>query len=612
MSWFFVMLFHALLLLGNSKIQSSNNVSQLVKSLSKCIVQITNKYFRQEHPITVLISTRNSSAVSRNNFMNSNVDFILRSLNQGVNHSLVIVDYQNNTENNYKKSGSYILLITDHAESPVEITYNMLSKIRHQLNPSLTMLIASIVVKPTEEQLYQARMVLKLTWEAFMISDAIFMVPMTVRRTVMFGIFNWIPKKQPDPCFKTITYVDVVDCWITRIDGFHIKANLFPTKNIIDMKGCILRADVVPHNEPLATITTDEVWGIFYDELEILRDALSLQIVYQRQNESSIADIILPLVYSATQKWFYTNTYPYYMDNLKWYVPAGLPVPRWKSLTKIFNPCMWIFVVAIFILGSLTSWLLLKYSGVQSLQPVDLSLVIIKILLTYLSMGISNKYQGIMATTFFTIWLFYCLIINTAYQSALICFLVDPGEYPPIKTIKDLQESGLNLMSSISFSEHFGEDFQLINTYQRWRFDKNHPKTIWEKRDSALLTNEFLGTFYTKVSFNSERNRPRITSIDENVKSLFFSIGIFSHGHLLFERMEELKHRLFSSGIPRVWINDATESQDRVFLGARNDNQFVIIKLPHIQGAFYFWAFGIITAIVVLLIEIVFGSLQMK
>ncbi|PSN47513.1 Ionotropic receptor 447 [Blattella germanica] len=614
MLWLWIMRFQALFLLGKSNIIPSNNVSKLVGSLTECIVQIARKHFTQDVPTAVLMPSNGFDIASSTNFTNSDADFILSSLYRRINNSFVIINYRNNfIEINHTKPGSYILVIAGHdALSLLDMSYYMLKSIRHQLNPSVTMLIVSINQNSLEQQYHMARSLLKMAWEGFIVSNAIVMIPLPTRRKVIFGIFNWIPQKQTDYCFKALKHIAFVDYWILGKEGFHLNGNLFPSKQITDMQGCILRADVGFY-EPFAAVTTfDELWGIFYEALEIIKVALNVQIDYQRIDESSVADIILPVFYSETEKWFYKNTYPYYRDNLKRYVPSGLPIPRWKSLTKIFNPSMWIYVVITFILGSLTSWLLLKYSEKQNFQPVDLSLVIINTLLTYLSMGISNKYQGIMATIFFIIWLFYCLIINTAYQSALISFLADPGEYPPIKIIKDLQESDLNLMTSINFSHHFGEEFQVINSYQRWSFLNSDPNSIWKKRASALLTNEFRGKMYTKVSFNSERNRPRINSIDENVKSLFFSIGIFSHGQLLYEHIDKLMHRLFSSGIPQVWMDDVSAYLDRVYLPVGNDNQFVIIQLSHLQGAFYFWSFGMLIALVAFFIEIIFGNLQIN
>ena len=69
--------------------------------------------------------------------------------------------------------------------------------------------------------------------------------------------------------------------------------------------------------------------------------------------------------------------------------------------------------------------------------------------------------QGYLSAFFFVLWLFYCLQINTAYQSSLMGFLTNPGNLPAVTTLEELDNSGLDLYI-LEGTRHNYENFDVM------------------------------------------------------------------------------------------------------------------------------------------------------
>ncbi|PSN29586.1 Ionotropic receptor 431 [Blattella germanica] len=593
------------------KVQHFEN--KLLESSTECIIRIAKTYFRADLPIMLMIPYEETEESSKNDTNYVYDDFIIGKLNLHLNHSFLILDYIEKEEHvirspNKVQPGSYVLILKGSAYKSFAMAIKMVKRILIDArNPSANLLVVSInAPKSRQDQLSIAGNLLKLFWKRLKISDAIAMVPSIPISSNAYGqsrgfeIFNWFPKKQRGPCFRTINHITKLDHWALGDQDFKSNNNLFPVKHIKDMNGCNL--DILLKTVPpfVTFFKTKQLWGTIPEAINTIKDVLNFSINYVR-NIDYTPDISAPILYSA----FSTQdncsmTYAHHTENIKWFVPAGAPFPKWKSLTRIFSPLMWTCVVVTFISGSLTFWLLFNATR-RYTQPQTFCTVLMNTLLTYLGVGIRDKSKGPLSISFFILWLFYCMLINTAYQSSLIGFLANPGEYPPIRSIEELLRSDLSLLSTFVFSDSTKEGLEL-NSYEKCPVIHTCAEKMVKYQDTALLVSEFKGSLIIRNAISYGR-KSLIVPIDENVHNLIFGIKINTFGCMLRDRVDDLMHRLFTAGITNKARHDLMNLQKLVYTRLSQDP--FKFTLSDLQGAFYLIALGIIVAFTVFIFEMI-------
>ncbi|PSN49202.1 Ionotropic receptor 451 [Blattella germanica] len=589
--------------IGHTNILRHDTMSTLVEKLSECILEIADKYFTQIRPTEVFFPAKKLSP---------EIYFspLVQILHQRLNQPVIISDNRKRPLHKLKP-GSYILITSGEGELKHDTTYKILqAMVDLGLNLSANLIITTTdVQKSRNEEYYFAGISMDMIWQELQIADMIAVAPGTSTRGQIdrFGVYNWTPEKQEDVCFKALTHVELIDSWIPERKAFLNNVTLYPKKKITDMRGCVLHAAYTPY-APLVFRKKQYIYfGTMIELFGVVERFLNFRLtVSSRAKTSEISDFYIPIGYGDFELLVEDclPLYPYYSDDIRWYVPSGAPVPRWKSLIKIFNPFLWTCVATTFIVGSLTSWLLLKYTNHEE-RAVALIFVIIDTMLTYLAVGITDKYKGSVATTFFVIWLFYCLIINTAYQSALISFLANPGEETPIKTVQELEDSGLNMLSMIDFS--IGH-LQELTKYEMCKKFQICIKNAVNHRDTALLLNFFGGRLAIHHSFNSETKKPGIVAIDEGSHTLYFSSSINIHGCLLFNRVSEIIGRLFNAGLITRDL-EFFYGRDKIFFTKFLNQDPFVMTLSHLQGAFYLLTIGMTFPLFAFLCEIIFHSI---
>ncbi|PSN49186.1 Ionotropic receptor 448 [Blattella germanica] len=596
---------------GESNTLIPDNISTLLENVFDCTVHIANQYFTKDLPTALFIPTLKIMPTKYVSADYNYLDFLVQGLQQDTNQSLVMLNLLGSSiflKKNFK-IGAFILIVSGDTDALFITASQMLKSINKSRNPSSTLLIATTYVPKSEnEEYYLARKLLRRVWRISHISDAIAVIPNKFGDRL--DAYNWSPDKHHDPCLEVLDQVDHLDSWTFERKEFLSKSNLFPKKQITDMKGCTLKGFFYAR-PPLVNIRPSGfVWGTLTQELAIIANLLNFDVDTIKKEYVSMANFIVPATcHNDAFKLDCTFIYPYHKDVMKWYVPSGELIPRWKSLTKVFNPFMWVCTVTTFIVGSVTSWLLQKNSKSENKPTVNFSSVLIDMFSTYLAFSVSNKYNGPVASTFFVLWLFYCLIINTAYQSALISFLADPGEYKPISTIEELHESGLKFIGMLTSWSNLEEKALGVYAIANKSCNANNiakcVEEASEDRSAAVFTTEFLGQMAMVMTYSPTRKKAKIIPIDGNVMELYITIAIPTHGCLLFKRVEELFHRLFSSGIPQ-WINKEHFRDIRTQVKDFENEVLFATTLSHVQAAFYSWLAGIILACVLFAFEMIF------
>ncbi|PSN52151.1 Ionotropic receptor 485 [Blattella germanica] len=607
-------IFLPLLVMGGIPPLSLDSVSSLEDSLSRSIAKIANEYFNRDLPTALFIPYRKYESHTYISTNDSHVDFLVQSLHQRIDHPLLMLDYHNNPQSlgHKVKLGSYIIILSGKVSSYIEMAFEVFETIYNvagHMSPSGRLIIAT-TGSPKWKRPNLVGHFFNMIWRSLQISESIVLLP-RIRSTDddVIEIYKWFPEEQGDLCLLLLNRFVLFNIWILKLNEFILNATLFENRLITDMNNSELNAAI--HNyAPLVLMDNRVMYGPLVYQFGIMCETLNIHIHFNPVDVRSISNFVLPVhvTYVKDEELLRNRecviTYPYFIQQLQWVVPAGTPVPRWKSLIKIFNPFMWFCVFTTFLIGSITSWLLVKQSH-QSLTYIS---ALLDTLQTYVVAGISDRFKGTVASTFFLLWLFYCLIINTAYQSALISFLADPGHDQPIKTIEELHKSGLNLMSRFKFKNPKTKELAEINTYEMCNKGKQCFIRVAQNRDTALLDEEQNTFFLLRQFYDLGTKKFLITNIEESVYTLYFAIAVYTHGCLLYKRMEQLIHRLFCAGLLTKFSNELgliAKIQKQEVL----NNAPFVITMSHLQGSFYFLMSGLFVSIIVFLIEVMYHSI---
>ncbi|KAJ9584516.1 hypothetical protein L9F63_021126 [Diploptera punctata] len=309
----------------------------------------------------------------------------------------------------------------------------------------------------------------------------------------------------------------------------------------------------------------------------------------------------------------YDTTWTHYKDAIAWFVPREREVPRWKSIIKVFVPIIWTFLVLSYVTTSLTFWLIGNccrehrkehkcYSGIVGILMNTLRIL--------LSSSVYVQPRAGIAQIFFIIWVIFCLIISSAYQSFLIGYLTNPGYLPSIQNTKDLLDSGINIgifkRNIVLSLEKLPnpEIEQVLSSYSLC--DSDNMTHCLDRmsyvNDFALLGGRVGFEFKAYVNY-THNGKTLFVPFHENLVEGHLSF-FFQKGHLLLERFSVTIMRLQSAGMIDRWVVEIRLKYGKWFNKDLDEKDFNVLSMSHVQGAFYLLLIGIILSTVSFLLEV--------
>ncbi|PSN49734.1 Ionotropic receptor 421 [Blattella germanica] len=421
--------------------------------LAQCVIEIMSKYFDKNMPMVV--ETPGTFLSHENQNYDSGDKFIEMIQNQ-VQCSLLIIgnrEFGQIAKWEQLSPGSYIFLLPP-LNTDKDIEFLTLMKKRFILYNYNFYYRAKLVSILTAE--YNNSRISEILWcqrffhVATGIRDTIVLQPDILSRDVSINnisVYSWTVNEQANYC-NDLDKVSHVDTWISERRTFLRDETLFLQDVKVNLKGCAIKACIIP-DAPYSGVCNDELCTPIETVINAVSKSLNATFILRRDIAGKRqCGILFPCFYDSFQE-SDLSTYPHISNDLTWFVPAGSEIPRWQSLFRAFSPILWSLVALTFAFGSFTIWLLQKSVRSSTDSFVD---VLISALSSHLGIGVADRYKGFVAVVFFILWLFYCLVINAAYQSAFYGLLVDPGHFPAIRTVAELEESGLVMERLFDFS----------------------------------------------------------------------------------------------------------------------------------------------------------------
>ncbi|PSN46976.1 Ionotropic receptor 397 [Blattella germanica] len=585
----------------NALIATEMNHS-LERLLSQCIVNISRTYFNTELP-TAIQTMGTWYPHSQSNIFNG--DTLLKMLSTNNYNSLLTLGYVTNFyKSSYKiKTGSYIIIVKSlNTETEINMMRTMLLRIDMEfVNPRSYCVIAvmeSFKTKKNQNEIVS--IILSMTFHIRLLRTIV-LIPNDVRTSSIsrFEVFSWIHNEQDNICALKLNKVKYIDSWIIGENRFALGSNLFPPQTKIDLKKCIIN---IVHSDfhPFIQEYKRRVDGVAVEILKIFCKNSNCRISFNGPNSPHMT---FPVIYDVAHLIDADiMTYPYFRTTFLWFIPAGAELPQWQCLIRTFSNLMWVFVFITFITGAFTLWLIQK--------AVDLSAktehsVVMTILITHLGASDTNTYKGFVPISFFCLWLFYCLLINTAYQSGLFGVMVQPGRLPALESIQQLKDSKLKMKTVINVHKdmyHWAQNHEMCNFDVRSCF-----KDVAEGKH-AILYNEESGHWTTRL-FRDRNGKNTILPLKETVGTAYFGFYVGAFSYTFHNYLDSLFHRTTSAGLIDKWTQDRFWRFKKIILELDREHVFAF-SLFHLQGAFYVLLFGLKASFVAFLIEVMLPHFQ--
>ena len=578
----------------------------LMFHLSEYIIDIIENHINKDLPISIQTPTTWSKAPLK--IMPQEEEFydeIFFKMLNDVNVTYVTLGYVDMFKTIAQqeiKPGSNVLFVSGQTLKEImNVTLNMLQRILHNSrNYAAPTIIALLEPQKYVEEIGDfTSSLLQLSFyntnfeNAVIISQIITYTPYSNQYVIRYFTVGWLPEDQENICSRFINKPKILSMWTSENLKYSVK-EIFPKKILRDMKGCTLRIET-SQIAPYVLKEGDHIAGFFPSLLRVVANKMNFRVT----DYEPYAQVRIPRIYAIPYE-ACTLTYPYIREDFTWYVPSGLPIPPWQNIIRIFTPDMWMWIGCMFSLATLTFWLLaIFYSRFMNTQmETNLFVIMMNSLLSQLGMGIQDKFKCISAVGFFVMWLMYCLQIYTLFQSTLIGFLLKPNLHPPIRTLKELEESGLRMISRVKFTNtrninysRIGEDFANID----WSKFNDRNVAFFD-----LVFNEKLLLYIRNYMGVKNEKVP----LEEIIQTVYMGISTSKMGCLLLESLDALQHRLYASGIMEQWIKEMTLTIWRIEFRNWKSHDSISLSLLHLQGIFYLLFIGLLLACIAFLFEI--------
>ncbi|PSN56919.1 Ionotropic receptor 878 [Blattella germanica] len=432
------------------------------------------------------------------------------------------------------------------------------------------------------------------------------------------SVTGWKANEQSNLCSLKLDNIRQLDTWMTDKKVFQHNFTLFPTDGEINLWGCKLRFSM-DFYYPLQyhnTVNKKEMIGPMVEYYKLIMRLLNVTFVaifYQTKD----THINFPYSYSLADfdDGQCSMTYPYFLMDFTWFVPAGLQNSRWKCIFNTFNRLTWFFVLLMFIYGCCTTYVLQK-TPKHSTSPVssDLFMALLSALLNHLGVGVRESYKGPVANIFFVLWLFYCMIINTAYQSAFYGLLVNPGYISPIETLEELEESELIMETAIVIKElKESEAPSSLDYVLNYKSCGSTLEECFKKvaidRTHAVYASRIEGTMMSYL-YSDRKLIPLVTPLNKIINREYI-VTVFTRLHCILQPVfEKTLSRYLTTGIINHHVEDCSTSYHNLQKRKRVHERIFGFSLQHLQGAFYILLVGHFLSCVIYVNEIILYSIS--
>lgn len=306
-----------------------------------------------------------------------------------------------------------------------------------------------------------------------------------------------------------------------------------------------------------------------------------------------------------------------FTENFAFYVPCGTKeTPSlWRFYYVEFSLPTWVTVLLLFLVFlcfmKLLSTVLVKDTSFSSFWGNTFILWSIHVENT-----VSFRTRSTTAKVFFTMVMFYCMIISVAYRASLKSFLMAHLEPKSIETWEELEESDFKITG-------LSQDFHILDTIGinyltiRKLAQKYEVRSTGEfsdivydlavKRNTAFFGSErMLMYYYSNLQEEYGTTIQRVCQVGQFVSSSPASLFIMRSGSSFRYMIDQLTINYMQTGHMTFIGASATKTTTAYSLNEKQET----FSLNHLRGTFLMWFIGITIALIAFTIEVLYYKLH--
>jgi hypothetical protein len=505
----------------------------------------------------------------------------------------------------------------------------------------LDMNLSAVNTAPEENALI--RSIFHELWENGII-NAVVLAPTQYTNYSSLDIHTWFPFEEDHcrgPVIRSVIRQQLLTDSEVRLDK---NTNLFPDK-MSNFYGCEVTASTFPYVPFVFPMEKADSNITFYTEgleirvLHIIARTLNFTTKFLPENKHNtskwygmydeVSNKLADVGFTATPQTVRSighrdHSVWYLKETIRWFGPHAKPTEQWKSLVIIFSPLMWLLVLIIYFICSLIFWSLAKVNTAvrEHVTYTDALLCFLQTFSMILGEAVSVRPQTWYLRLFFIVWVFYCLLINTAYQSSLISVLTDPRYEPSVDTVEKLLNSGL----SYGFVWRFNVWYNFSKDSVSTTIIKNFIpcpildvclKRLSTKQDFAICGGESHLLYLSQTKYCT-LGVPNYLPFKEEVISIFVTM-FFHRGSPFLESFDRIIYRVAESGITqKFWtdirlryirnVDDNSDDDDE-----EDDEESAsldVLTVQHLQSAFILLLLGLSCSLAAFLMELLYFKLK--
>ncbi|KAJ9579247.1 hypothetical protein L9F63_024649 [Diploptera punctata] len=285
-----------------------------------------------------------------------------------------------------------------------------------------------------------------------------------------------------------------------------------------------------------------------------------------------------------------------------------MKLPEWQNILRIFTPSLWIcvlisYLTITFSLYFIESFIIKNETIMMQYFNSELIKYFLITMCPLIGNPVNVNFRHPLSFLLFSFWLFYSLQINTAYKSSLVDFMTNPRYIPPLRHIKDINESSYKVTV---YTEHISwsssKALKMAGIYKNIEYVTEFTNEQ-EMQNRALLSISSLLILEKKLFVDG---RPCFTEIEDRFG--WHIISFFARkGVLWMKPFVQTYRALEGAGIFKKWYSDIEQNMTIKRFGAESDNQNLTLNIKHFQGTLFLLILGLWISFIIFMSENVFN-----
>ncbi|XP_068237350.1 ionotropic receptor 21a-like [Palaemon carinicauda] len=352
-------------------------------------------------------------------------------------------------------------------------------------------------------------------------------------------------------------------------------------------------------------VSDDEKWGSKYPDGSW--DGLMGQVF------SEASDIAVCNVFIDGPRWGVIDySYPYNYMPACFVAPSPKPLPNWQSPTLPFTSIMWISIALSIFVGGLLLYPFSRFGVLnESIEFKSFSFNYLYILGSITARTVATEPMHMPSRLYIGFFWISSMIISIAYSANLVAFLSVAQMQPPIKTLKQLGESGLRISGNSIWKSLFqmSTDKAVLDLVPKMELDADY-RTILDRvkaGEFAFIQNKQFLELNRDTRYSSG-GRATIRIVEECFMNYNVALTLPRNSPLT-DNLSKTLMNIFESGLLNKWKDEVVQYVNRKNKKEKGQTDIesssvTPLDLSHVQGIFYILGIGYILAIFIMIFEL--------